>query len=388
MRRLSAYLSMGRSPSAIFELDGLRGIAILLVLGRHATRVFDVTQPIFPIGRWDAIIPFVNGWAGVDLFFVLSGFLITYHILRRWTLPLRGREVRVYLAKRFLRIAPAYYAVVLIVALGWIPFFPPPAENLGLKVAYHLLFLQDYFPPIVVAFWSLGVEEKFYLTIPFVVLLLWQFRDVRVQLGILCALAIVPPILRQLTYVSHGELDTYLEYFRFLRSPFHVSLDCLLVGSICALLHYHRERFPWLDRPAVIRGLFFGGALLSGLLLFPRPLLAGVHFFNVTLLYSLLGLGFGAVCLSLVSGRAPFARFFRSRVLFFFSKISYSLYLVHMIFMARPLVVLRHVFHIGDLPLGAQFAIYFPVFCAVSTLVALLLHYLVEKPFLLLKDRL
>ena len=295
-----------------------------------------------PVGGWDALTPFLNGWAGVDLFFVLSGFLITHHILKRWTLPLRWGQVRTYLAKRLLRIVPAYYGILLIVVLGLIPWYQLPPENLGWKLAYHLAFLQDYLPAnIIVAFWSLGVEEKFYLTIPVVVLLLSHLRTVRERVFVLTALAFVPLLLRYMAWSAHPEIDTYGEYFRMLRSPFHLSLDSLLVGCTCAFLHQHRSEFPWLERAGIIRGLFWGGLGVSGYLLCAQPLLHSVSWFNVTLLYTLLGFSFGAVLLSLISGRAPGAAFFRARWLFFFSKISYSLYLVHMIFMGIVFIVLR-----------------------------------------------
>ena len=390
MARLKAYLGMSRVPSAIAELDGLRGIAILLVLGRHGTRVFrGSNEPIYPLGSWDGITPFINGWVGVDLFFVLSGFLITHHILRRWTLAVSWSEIRMYLGKRLLRIVPAYYATLLLAASGWLAFYQLPREGLGRQVVYHLLFLQDYLPAsIIVAFWSLGVEEKFYLTIPFVVLLLWRLPSVRERVAVLAGLMSLPLLFRYLTYTSHPELDTYYEYFRMLRSPFHVSLDGLLVGCICAFLHHHRDHFPWLERTEIIRSLFWGGLLLSGYLVCAQPLLDPIRWFNVTLLYTCLALGFGAVLLSLISGRSPCAAFFRTRWLFFFSKISYSLYLVHMMFMGCVYVLLRDTISIERFPVGVQFALYFPLFCVFSIAGALVLHYAVEKPFLILKDRL
>ncbi len=86
LRRVARYFAIERGRGAIKGLDGLRGIAILLVLGRHGIRPFyDPADPVLPIGSWDASIPFINGWMGVDLFFVLSGFLISHHIIRRWS---------------------------------------------------------------------------------------------------------------------------------------------------------------------------------------------------------------------------------------------------------------------------------------------------------------
>ena len=77
------YFSLTRKTTAISALDGLRGLAIVLVLLRHATLPFQTTEiPILPVLGWDAATPLLNGWIGVDLFFVLSGFLISTVLIR------------------------------------------------------------------------------------------------------------------------------------------------------------------------------------------------------------------------------------------------------------------------------------------------------------------
>ena len=80
-------------------------------------------------------------------------------------------------------------------------------------------------------------------------------------------------------------------------------------------------------------------------------------------------------------------RLFQSTLLMFLSKISYSLYLVHMVFVRSTSDMLNGFTWYGGLAPAGRFGIYFPVFCALSILAALLLHYTVEKPFLILKDR-
>ena len=78
----------------------------------------------------------------------------------------------------------------------------------------------------------------------------------------------------------------------------------------------------------------------------------------------------------------------QSNALFFFSKISYSLYLVHMLFVASTIDLLNSTIHLRSMPIAQQVMIFSPVYCVFSILAALALHYTVEKPFLILKDRL
>ncbi len=208
-------------------------------------------SPIFPLGSWDAIIIFLNGWAGVDLFFVLSGFLIAYLLLRRWASDQTSwsQRLRRYLSKRVLRIFPAYYATLLVVAFGLLPFYPVSEQQWGWRLTYHLLYLQDYFPPnFVVAFWSLGVAS--------------------------------------------------------------------------------------LQSPAVQKRIFWSGAVISLILLSTTILVKRLTVLTVVLTPTGLALGFGLVMLGLIlPDKPPLAGLFNSGFLFFFCRLAYPLYLVHMLFM-------------------------------------------------------
>ena len=83
----------------------------------------------------------MNGWMGVDLFFVLSGFLITTHICRRYDGRITRAGLKDYLTRRVLRIVPAYYAVLFVAVLGLIPLYRVDEATLGIRIAYHMLFL-------------------------------------------------------------------------------------------------------------------------------------------------------------------------------------------------------------------------------------------------------
>jgi peptidoglycan/LPS O-acetylase OafA/YrhL len=384
---LLGYLAMERSPSAIAELDGLRAIAILLVLARHAVRaVQDGTLPLLPIAGWDAATPFLNGWIGVDLFFVLSGFLISRHLLGRYGDP-NGLALAPYLAKRALRIVPAYFAVLLIVAAGLVPMVAVRQEALGLRVAYHMLFLQDYLPTnLVVTFWSLGVEEKFYLLAPLILAAVLRWRRPQAQLVAAAAIVLLGPALRLVSTFMHPGIDTYVPFFYTFRTPFHACIDALMIGVLIALVHHHRERLPWLCRPALARLVLWCALGLSGWLLLAAPLMAEIGWYDKVLQPLLIALGAGGVLYGVVLSGRP-APILRGLSLLVLARLSYSLYLVHVPLIPGVIWLVDGPLGLADVPQALRFAAFLPLFAVSSLLAAACLHYVVEKPFLLLKDR-
>lgn len=151
------------------EIDGLRAVAVLLVLMYHA----------FPI-----VVP--GGFIGVDVFFVISGYLITGII---WRELRRGDFSPVsFYARRVRRIFPALVVVLITVtALGWLTLLPNPLAQLSLQSFAGALFFPNilfwsqagYFDQVaetkpLLHLWSLGVEEQFYLVWPWLLLLIWH----------------------------------------------------------------------------------------------------------------------------------------------------------------------------------------------------------------------
>jgi peptidoglycan/LPS O-acetylase OafA/YrhL len=207
-------------------LDGLRGIAIILVLLHH----FTIYQPKTGMGAWLAAVP-LFGWSGVDLFFVLSGFLITGILI-----DARGssRYFTSFYARRTLRIFPLYYLVVFT-ALVVLPFFPALHDELvGPAPIRSTLPYWLYYTNFQVAeigflhgwldiAWSLAIEEQFYIVWAIVV---WLCPP-RV-LPAVCALVVaVSPIARMMA-LDRG-LDPRAVYvitwFR---------LDGLAIGALMA----------------------------------------------------------------------------------------------------------------------------------------------------------
>lgn len=151
------YREQGRPPAYMPHLDGLRAFAVGLVIYSH-----------WMPGHYQFKLPW--GSAGVQLFFVLSGFLITGILLRCRTSVARLSALRAFYVRRILRIFPLFYCVLL---LAYVLNIEPVRET----VFWHLPYLSNfYFFSIgrwdgdISHFWSLAVEEQFYLFWPAIVM--------------------------------------------------------------------------------------------------------------------------------------------------------------------------------------------------------------------------
>ncbi|MFP4313585.1 MAG: acyltransferase family protein [Alphaproteobacteria bacterium] len=369
-------------------LDGLRALAILLVLGRHSIRPFweDISVPFVSVGGIDLANPLVNGWIGVDLFFVLSGFLITVHLLQRYFPDGNHTGLGSYFKRRFFRIAPAYYLVLTMVVLGLFPFYPYPesTENIGWRYLYHLLYLQDYLPSdLMVVFWSLAVEFKFYILAPFII---WGLLKLPEGPGRLGAVATLLGALLALRFYSieywMEDFNDYAPYFFNLRTAFHLSLDGLLFGMICGLIYNAPSIMALFKKPVMANGCFYGGLALIGFFAFSAPLVdLHVSYFDKMWLPFFIALGFAAMMMGLLSHCYGY-KLFTGRFLYFIALISYSLYLVHlpMLYLAEMIAV--RVIDIYAFSPPVMYALYLPFFLGLCCMAASLLYICVEKPFI------
>lgn len=232
-----------------------------------------------------------------------------------------------------------------------------------------------------------GVEEKFYLLCPFILIWVGRYPRAR-QLWILAALACLPAALRALTLASQAGLAIeYADFFWSVRSPFHLALDGLWLGVICALIHRWRPvamvRNPAVGQRLLILGITLVAALLMSIAWFDHR-----HFAASVVVLSLVSAGFASIVLSVVLGPTFISSWLRARWLRFLAEISYSVYLTHLILVSpamrtAQLLVPRW----SDLAPLLKLAIFLPIFLAFSLVAGLILHFTVEKPFLLLKAR-
>ena len=394
------------APTAIVgrklqALDGLRAIAIILVFLHHMRPHIPVTDR-FTLGlNWYL----GQGWLGVDLFFVLSGFLITGILLDT-------REASNYFsgfyARRILRIFPLYYVVLTAVILvGKLVNSPPLTATLPLaedRWLYYCyltnwlgLWKAHYGPNYLAHFWSLAVEEQFYLFWPLVVWLV-RPRAIPWVAGGLAAVAAVVRVIR----VAHSGAQQAILMATVCR------LDELFAGALCAFLFRNPERMlkirKWLPGIGIL-GISSFLVILSGMLFFQHRLLPwlygsspvphtlddAVQLFVEYGGYVLLALGFGAIVLlaAYTDGKGTWMqKFLTSRLLAPIGAYSYGIYVFHV-----PILGMASIFVFPRIARGIHSceelfiseAAYILVVAAVTFVVSALSYEFFEKKILRFK---
>jgi peptidoglycan/LPS O-acetylase OafA/YrhL len=330
------------SNRRIPQLDGLRGIAILLVIFFHYVSLTAQTKPGSIVSYFLAIGRF--SWTGVDLFFVLSGFLLGGILL-----DARGSSgyFRAFYARRFYRIVPLYAVMCLLfwvlqsqairgnyVSLRALFEHPMPwysyatlTQNFWM-VRYGTLGSEWLSPT-----WSLAVEEQFYLTLP---LLIWSVK--RKWLPHLLVLIIVAaPILRVALLVSfpHSDLLTYV--------MMPCRADALMLGVLAAWSIRNPAIFKILKNKEVALYLALTVLLLGCIVL--------TKFYGFEALQKLVGYTWIAVLyvcalvIAVTQGQSFLGRILSSFPLRFLGEIAYGVYLFHVI-----ILDLCHGLILGDKP--------------------------------------
>ena len=357
------------------RIDILRAIAVLLVLGRHG----EDAGPFF----WYPV-----GWAGVDLFFVLSGFLISGLLFSEHK-KTGGINWKRFFLRRGLKIYPAFYAMIFCTFLWNIALY---GRNVWKTYLPEIFFYQSYQSVRLWEHtWSLAVEEHFYLLLPaFLLVLLWvRPKEVTgnpfaVIPAAWAALATICLLLR--TYLAYT-LPADTKWLDRIVFPTHLRIDALFFGVLLGYLyHYRGEGLKRAMAQKWIRTLLCiaSALLLSTCVAFPlesRPMLT----FGLTCVY----VGFGAILLLVLfdNGESTaklsprLQKLAPSNVAAFIGKHSYSIYLWHLLVkhsLLRLLAVLRFV---------PAARITFWVYIAATITVGVFLSLVLEFPVLRIRDR-
>jgi peptidoglycan/LPS O-acetylase OafA/YrhL len=302
------------SHARIFELDGFRATAVLLVLAHHL--VYGWLPTADGISWMPRIFTAIlsHGWLGVDLFFVLSGFLITGILLD-------SRESKHYFRnfyiRRALRILPLYFICIFVMSLVY--------HGAATYFVLSLLFLANFayafhanVPSGPDVFWSLAVEEHFYLLWPLLVRFLTG-----VSLFVLTLIIVFgTPILRGVCayWGMHPGLEIYhYSFFRF---------DGMALGAILAL--WVRSRYYSRESAWKLAGFLIGFALLVTAVGWPYGIMETKSIASAALRYTQAQFGFAAaMALALAYRGTPATGFLRSRFARLTADLSYCIYLIH-----------------------------------------------------------
>ena len=353
----------GRIP----ELDGVRAVAIWMVMIAHV--LFAFPNPDHAFDQMPRVIRLLldHGWLGVDLFFALSGFLITGILLDTKEKPHYARN---FYGRRLLRIFPLYILSSLVMWLFY--------SNSTRYLLISLVFLANFSQPLHVhephgmgILWSLNVEEHFYLLWPWLVLLLNR-RQLAYTAS---ALVLLSPVLRW--YCSaHGIEIYYYSWFR---------LDGLATGALLAMWvrSGHHNKKNSLRLAAILTGVFLvitAAGLPFGIM---QESVAG-HALRFTQANAVFG---GLLVSVLALLNTPFTAIFRIRFATLAGELSYCLYLIHLA-VGDAYVELTNRFSIHPEQLFGPFGAVLVRFVAVigaSYLIALFSWKYFEQPFLRLK---
>lgn len=361
----------------IKELDGIRGVAVLLVMLFHILKraSYLTAQPaLLAIDEF-----FQIGWIGVDLFFVLSGYLITSILLKTRERPDYFKN---FYARRMLRIFPLYYLTILVL----FPILPLIDPTLGPSTQadwpFFLLYVQNwlYVIPKELAYavgitWSLAIEEQFYLVWPLIVRVispkgLAQLTVFLLELVLLARLGL-SWVARDL--INLQDVFYYGSFFR---------VDGLLFG---ALLAQAMQSQYWRKQVQTWAWPIGRTSLLAVIVLFMYgPSEASFQNYPLmTVGYTILAIFFASLlAMNLTLPETSLLRrTFRSPALLFFGKYSYALYLFHM-----PVVVLalEFIWNTGRRS-GLIWVSYIAITFGMTIVLAVLSWHLLEKRVLQLK---
>lgn len=336
-------------------LDGLRGIAVLIVFLSHSS------------GRDQSMASFLNfhgiGHIGVYLFFTLSAFLLGLGIFSK---SLTSNNIKSFFIKRSLRIIPLYYTIVTGIFLFQVIFNHYSPTYLHVSNGWSGYFEHLYFYRGDGVFWSIVAEVQFYLLVPILAWLILKFKKKAIIF-----LSIVATVNFVLYLLKYGQVTEFLHYLSPNTLKRGTFIDIFLPGLILSyfvifkndLLHKYKDTIHKVATVLFIVGSFLTISLVSrNFLGFHRPLFA-FRFLSLPF-----AIGFSIITLSLYMGNPKMTRFFKMHFLRFIGKIGFSFYLLHMV-----------IFEIVN-----QFSIHhtikFFLSFAIISLVSYIFYIIIEKP--------
>ncbi|MFT3909212.1 MAG: acyltransferase [Ferruginibacter sp.] len=347
------------------ELDGLRFLAFLLVFIHHLKSIPGI--PFFSILQ-------VNGWIGVDLFFVLSAYLFTKLLIAEFY-KTNTISFRKFYIRRIFRIWPIYFFLVLFSVLFYVFVEHKVISSyIGIRLAGLMTFtdniitaFHDYNPiSFTNHLWTIGYEEQFYLFIPLIILFLVR-SSFKVKLISFVSTLIVFNAARLILIANHAPYPSIwvLPITHF---------ESIVLGIVIGFGGFDL----FLKR---INGLIiFLFGILFFILLCQLPDAQDISYWN-TASYSVIGISTALVLYSVLQS-GQLKKFFSGKILVFLGKRSYGLYIYHLWGNFVATVATKHI------PIFSQNPFMYFVYSLTFTItISILSYHFIEKPFLILKKK-
>lgn len=384
-KALSLELLDNRYPS----LHGLRVLAIVSVVQFHVTWIFAGEQGI-RLDR-DFTASSLTVFFGMDLFFMLSGFLIGLILLR--SLAKYGTQnLKRFYIRRVARTFPSYYVVLTFLAVTT-SLTASQLKHLPWEYFYGTNFMSLLRSDIVMFWgWSLALEEQFYLTVPILFFILHHLKSDRARLILLTSVWLLALVIRLYIFL-HRSPWTDLSLYEALYFRPHTRFDTLVAGLILAFVHHRwgNEVTEWLKAP--FHRALLGLMSLGCLWLLVQPYMFGkqhvqlVHVFAWGTVTSIMY--FGWLLLLLHGDTAGWIH--RALSLSIFRRIAtlgYGVYLVHIPLCDHVIVPAARFLERRHWPMGVVWPAALLGLMVTSLALAYVMHVVIEKPSLRVRERL
>lgn len=383
-KALSLELLDNRYPT----LHGLRVIAIISVVQYHVTTIMTVDR--LALSR-NLVISSFTIFFGMDLFFMLSGFLIGSILLR--SLAKTGKQDlgRFYI-RRISRTFPAYYVVLTFLALTT-PLTASQSRHLVWEYLYATNFMSLAPTNVVMVWgWSLALEEQFYLTVPVLFFFLHRLRSDRRRLYVLLAIWLLALGIRLTIFFRYTPWTESALYQALYFRP-HTRFDTLVAGLVLALVHQRwGERIAeWLKAP--FHRALLGLSSLTCLWILLQPWAFGigavqlVHVFSWGTVTSVMYFG---VLLLLLHGDKDnwISRFLSHPIFRNIATLGYGVYLLHVPICEQLVMPAVHALSARHWPMTLVWLSALTSLMVLSLGLSYVLHVVIEKPSLRLRERL
>lgn len=347
-------------------LDISRFAAVILVLGNHMKLAPGASE--FWV-MWNQ-----GGWIGVDLFFVLSGFLVSGLLFKEFRRD-SAINIRRFLIRRGFKIYPAFYAMILFTVFAKLLQYRSFSYQ---KLISELLFVQNYFKGFWNHTWSLAIEEHFYFGIA-ILCAIFIRRYLKADIKTGDPFKFIPIVFFILagTCLAFRIPDLFETYrFREFLAPTHKRVDSLFFGTLLAYLwHFQRleERIKIVSTPILI---LLGTVMLFPAFCLPRHEHQWISVFGPILFY----LGSGLIILGMIRIKNSTSKLLK--LAGYFGAASYSIYLWHMPLQKYGWVLINKALSLND-----SFVLYFLFYIFGSLVFGVFMNKLIEVPLIFIRDR-